>query len=239
MAEINLTDSKGRDAVVSAESVASPLEMRWVDEEGAQVLTKKILRCTAAQDMDALLGEFGGLEETAAALLNGDPELDIETFGLFLRDTSRVYVNPDKEVVHKITQWEIVHHPDGSERERRPKKLGEPNVNAETPIKWTGKLMKKAEACRRFVFSGQMQIAHVNGLTYDFLYSMAKELAEKDSLMLVAAGTKGTEPLVFRRAGLPYRGFLEGRIDGDKYALILHLTNLELKTPPPVEDSRE
>jgi hypothetical protein len=27
-----------------------------------------------------------------------------------------------------------------------------------------------------------------------------------------------------------YRAFLEGRVDGDKYALILRLTNMELKS---------
>jgi len=34
---------------------------------------------------------------------------------------------------------------------------------------------------------------------------------------------------VFSQGGEPYRGFLEGRIDGDRYCLILHLTNLEVK----------
>ena len=29
--------------------------------------------------------------------------------------------------------------------------------------------------------------------------------------------------------GTSYRAFLEGRVDGDRYALILRLTNLELK----------
>ncbi|RLC12223.1 MAG: hypothetical protein DRI57_17965, partial [Deltaproteobacteria bacterium] len=69
----------------------------------------------------------------------------------------------------------------------------------------------------------------VNGLTYDFLYDMAKQLHEKKSLMLVGSGKKGIQPLIFHDGGLPYRGFLEGRIRDDAYCLILHLTNLELK----------
>jgi hypothetical protein len=32
--------------------------------------------------------------------------------------------------------------------------------------------------------------------------------------------------------GKPYRAFLEGRIKGDKYCLILHLTDQELKPLP-------
>jgi hypothetical protein len=31
--------------------------------------------------------------------------------------------------------------------------------------------------------------------------------------------------------GTPYRGFLEGRIDGENYILLLHLSNMELKLP--------
>ncbi|NNE90922.1 MAG: hypothetical protein HKN23_04690 [Verrucomicrobiales bacterium] len=145
-------------------------------------------------------------------------------------------MGPDNEIIHHATQWEILHNPDGSERERRPKLLQDPNVAGERPLMWTGKMMKKDAVARKFVFSGKMQIQHINGLTYDFLFSMAKNLADEDSLMLLGGGAKGSEPLVFRRGGLSYRGFLEGRVDGDRYALILHLSNLELKRPEPEED---
>ncbi len=90
--------------------------------------------------------------------------------------------------------------------------------------------MKKEKIFNRFVFAGKMQISHYNGLTYDFLYAMAKELEEKESLMMLGAGPKSNQPLLFKRGGKTYRGFLEGRTDGPKYALILHLSNMELKT---------
>ena len=109
------------------------------------------------------------------------------------------------------------------------------NVSTEIPVQWTGKKFKKPQVYNKFVFGLKMQISHVNGLTYDFLYSMAKELEDEESLMLLAGGAKGNQPLVFRRNGVPYRGFLEGRTDGKKYALILHLTNMELKKPEPSE----
>jgi len=35
--------------------------------------------------------------------------------------------------------------------------------------------------------------------------------------------------LVFTDGGTQYRAFMEGRIHGEKYCLILHLSNLELK----------
>jgi hypothetical protein len=48
-------------------------------------------------------------------------------------------------------------------------------------------------------------------------------------MMLLGGGEKGNAPLVMTNNGTPYRGFLEGRISGDSFCLLLHLTNLELK----------
>ena len=68
-------------------------------------------------------------------------------------------------------------------------------------------------------------------LTYDFLFDMAQQLSDADSLMLLGAGKNGKQPLVFRRGSVPYRGFLEGRTKGKSYILLLHLSNMELKRP--------
>jgi hypothetical protein len=152
MAEINLTDSRGRDAVVAAESVSIPLEYRWIDSDGAQAGTRKILKATMAQSLDALVAESGGFDELGEQLLKGDPEIDLELFGSYLEDTARVYVDQKKAIVHKITVWDVEREPDGTEKERRPKKAEEQNVATETPLKWTGKLFKKADVFNRFVF---------------------------------------------------------------------------------------
>jgi hypothetical protein len=107
------------------------------------------------------------------------------------------------------------------------------SANVALPLRWSGKLIPRAEAARKFVFTGKRQIRHVNGLTYDFLYAIARELEERDSLLVVGAGPKGKQPLVLRRGALPYRGFLEGRSRGPEYLLLLHFSNLELKSPAP------
>jgi hypothetical protein len=57
--------------------------------------------------------------------------------------------------------------------------------------------------------------------------------------MLVGAGPKSNLPLVFQRGGTPYRGFLEGRTQGERYMLALHLSNMELKAPTPTSASEE
>lgn len=63
------------------------------------------------------------------------------------------------------------------------------------------------------------------------LYEFSKriQLNDKDSLMMLAAGAKSNEPLVFQDGGKSYRGFLEGRVNEGSYILLLHITNLELK----------
>lgn len=239
MGTINLSNSNNRDAIVNTETVRSPLRVRWLDEKGRQAANVRILKCTVDRDCDELVKQAGSLEKVSDLLLKGDPEVDMETYGRFLSDTSRVYIDADKKIVHKVQEWEIVRNPDGTERERRPRKVAAPNTSTETPLKWSGKLMKKAEVYNKFVFAAKMQIVHVNGLTFDFLYAMAKELEEKQSLMLMGAGPKSNQPLVIHRGGTQYRGFLEGRTQSGKYCLILHLSNMELKAPEIVEKPPE
>jgi hypothetical protein len=229
--EINISNSAGRDAIVATESVRSFRKVRWVDTQGRQASSVRVLKAPIDREMGALQAEFGELNQVAAAMLAGDPEIDLENTGRFLKDTSRVYVGQDRQIVHKVQFFEIVRNPDGSERERRPRKLPDPNIAGEIPLRWSGVFIKKEEACRKFVFSGKVQLHHVNGLTYDFLYGMAKELETKNSLMLLGSGAKSNQPLILRRGGSPYRGFLEGRTDGAKYSLVLHFSNLELKAP--------
>lgn len=238
MPEINLTDSRDRDAIVSTQSVNIPTEYRWIDDDKHQVSSRKILRAIVGNDIDTLIGKHGDLDAVGTALINEDSDIDIETYGRFLTETSRAFTDPDGEIVHHLSRWEVIYSPTGEEKKRRPLDIEESNVAGEVPLKWSGKLMKKSEACRKFVFSGKMQIQHINGLTYDFLYQMAKELDSKESFMLLGAGTKGNKPLVFRRGGLSYRGFLEGRVEDKRYALILHLSNMELRTPDAPEDDK-
>ena len=236
MGSINLSSSKNRNARVSTQSVSTSLHVRWLDDKGRPAGNVRVVRATLEHDLDALLGKHGGdLALVGAALIHGDPEVDRERVGGYLRDTSRVYVSPDHKIVHAVAEWDVVKGPDGSVKERRPHKAPLPNVTTETPLRWSGKLMKKSEVWNKFVFAAKLQVAHVNGLTYDFLFEMARELELKESLLVVGAGPKSSLPLVFQRGGTPYRGFLEGRTQGESYCLILHLSNMELRAPAAPE----
>ena len=236
MGQINIANSAGRDAVVTTESVRSPQKVRWVDGKGRQARNARVIKAGINRDLVALSAQHGSLAEVAQALVEGDPEIDMENTGRFLTNTSRVYIDSKGQIVHKVEFWEIIHNPDGSVRERRPRKRAEANLAGEIPLRWSGVYIDKEEACRKFVFAGKVQLHHINGLTYDFLYGMAQELEQQNSLMLLGAGPKSNQPLILRRDSTPYRGFLEGRTAGDKYCLILHFSNMELKAPELAED---
>lgn len=240
MPEINIADARNRDARVQASSVTTQNIVRWLDEDGQTATNRKILRATMPHDLDALLAaNDDDLEKVAQALVAGDPEIDIEAYGATLTETSRVYVNSENQIVHRVTRFDVIIDPEGNLVEKRPRKPIDSNVSVEIPLTWTGRKMPKKKIFNQFFFTGLLQITHVNGLTYDFLYDMANELHEEEALMLLGAGKGGKERLVFRRNTPEYTGFLEGRIDGDKYALLLHLTNMELKDPTPEEDETE
>jgi hypothetical protein len=238
--ELTLCNAAGRDAQVAADSVRLAVRIRPLDADGRQCQSARILKGTLDRCHAALVERYS--DKLAAELIRTDPEIDLETVGRFLRpgESSRIWVNPARRVVHAVMHTEIIRNPDGSEKSRRPHRLL--SANLQLPLAWSGKLIPRAEAVRKFVFSGARQIRHVNGLTYDFLYAIARGLEEQDALLLVGAGPKGSQPLVFRRGGLPYRGSLERRTRADQYCLLLHLSNLELKAPaqaeihnPPIE----
>ena len=232
MPNINITDSRKRDAVVKAESVRVSEPVRYVGPKGGRCYTRRVLKSTVDHDFETLVEQAGSPEKLADALVAGDPEVDLEIFGTNLWNVNRVYTGPGDELVFRIEQFEIVRGPHGKFRERRPRERAEANVDSDVPLTWTGTLLPKREVYNRYIFSSKLQIVHVNGLTFDFLFGMAKTLHEAQAMMLIAGGKSGKQPLVFRRGSVPYRGFLEGRIDGDRYILLLHLSNMELKPPP-------
>src|SRR5688572_20094873 len=227
---INISNAKNRDAVVALEGVMPKRVVRYVDDKGKPVMTRKLLKTDVTHDLPELLKKKKKIEKIADALIKDDPEIDIEQFGMYLVDTSRVYVTK-AGIVHLVEEFEVITNPDGTVRDRRPRKKLPQNLNAEFPIRWSGKFIKKEEAIRKFVFTNKKQLVHVNGLTYDFLYDMAKELEKKKSLLFIRGGEKGNEPLVMNRGGKPYNAFLEGRVKKDSYLLIMHLSNMELKKP--------
>ena len=231
--KLHLTNASGRDATVDFAGLVPPPSVR-LGLPGRDVRFKRYLATAESGLHNALVQQFG--DDYGQALIEGDPEVDIESVGRSVGDTSQVFLSSEGEVLHAPPEIvEVILGPDGKERERRTPEDVEANVNEELPVRWTQRRMPRREVVRRFVIARTLQVRHYDGLTYDYLSQMAKELDEADEVVLMGAGSQGRKPLIFQTNGTPYRAFLEGRVDGDKYMLLLHLSNMELKRPEPAE----
>jgi hypothetical protein len=227
--QINLADNKGRNAEVIFKSFTKKPLIKTVTTKGEATQTVRVLKSVAQNSYENLLKTNESDEAVAQLLITADPEFDNSMTGLFVEQTSKVYINTDLKPVFRIQKTEAVYLPDGTLKEERTPKESIANILAEHPIKPAGKLLPKKEVYNKFVFLKKYQLTHINGLTFDFLYEMAKDLQEKDSMIMLAGGAKGNEPLVFQDGGKTYRAFLEGRVKDKSYILLIHLSNLELK----------
>lgn len=229
MRKINLSNESRRDAEVAFGNVAKKAKTVYKTADGSLGHSERRLKSTMDTEPDVLLDKY--VDTLPEALMSEDPEIDLEKVGMKLETLRKVYLTPDKKVAYGVTLTEHLFNPDGTEKGTKPDMTIPSNISIDgMPVRWTGKMIPKDKAMRTFVFKKSYQVRHVNGLTYDFLYAMAKQLDEQQAMMLVGGGQKGLAPLVLSNGGTPYRAFLEGRVDGDSYALILRLTHLELKS---------
>jgi hypothetical protein len=229
MRYINLADNKGRFAEVLFAGFPKKANISIVDKQGNEVENLRVLKNTAHNSYESLLNSFKSPDKLFEALVNTDPEIDLLYTGRFIKNSSKIYIDNQLKPLTKVLKKERIFKPDGSLVEEREQKEISANINVENPIRPV-KLLPKKEVFQKLILSKKYQIKHNNGLTFDFLFEIAKELHEKDSILWIGAGVKGTEPLVFQEDGKSYRAFLEGRIEGKSYILILHLSNLELKS---------
>jgi len=229
MRTINLTNDKKRDAEVCMEAVRQPSTVRRVLASGENYISVKVLKQNLALAFDNLLQQYADIEQLGRAIIDDDPEIDMEVIGRRISGTRKLYLGQDGKVAYRVNMVQVIKDPMGQETDRRDLTKAVSNISGDSVVQWSGRKFPKHETIRKFVFQRKLQIKHVSGLTFDFLYAMAKDLAESDSLMFIGAGKKGNEPLILTQGGEPYRGFLEGRIDSERYCLILHLTNMEVK----------
>ena len=230
MRTINITNEKKRDAEVCMEAVKKPSGIKKVLQNGDEdYVNIKVLKQNLSLAFESLSKNYSDMVEMGNAIIEDDPEIDTELIGKRITDTQRLYLDHNGKIAYRVNMVQILKDPQGNEKERRDLSKAMSNVTGESIVKWTGRKFPKSDTIRKFVFQRKLQLKHVSGLTYDFLYEMAKSLHESKSLMFIGGGSKGSEPLILTQGGEPYRGFLEGRIDGDKYCLILHLTNMEVK----------
>ena len=228
--KIHISNKKARNTLIGFKGFTAKPKVKRVDAEANNIFNKKIIKGTAANSFESLAKQYeGDLDQLAEELIAGDPELDLEITGKFLGPSPKVYINEDLKVVYKVTKTEKIFSPEGDLKEERALRHLESNIVSDVPLKWSDKYFPITQIYNKFVFVRTYQLFHDSGLTYDYLYEMAKELEEKKSFLLLGSGTKGLGPAIFQDGGTPYRVFLEGRTEGDKYILLMHLSNLEFK----------
>lgn len=227
--KIHISNATNRDATVVATSTPAS-NGTIASKNGKPVSFQRYVAAGEGKLNEDLVKALGDVY--SQQLIDSDPEIDIEMVGRTIDGTNTVLLDKDNQPLYCAPEiMEIIYGPDGAEVERRTPVEIAPNVNEDVPVKWTGKLIPRTELLRKYGIKRTMQLRHVDGVTYDFLFAIAKELDEKDSVMLLAGGEGGKGPLVLQSNGSPYRGFLDGRIDGDKFLLLLHLSAMELKKP--------
>ncbi len=228
-----LADHRGRNAVVALAPRRRCVETRYADADGSPVCFSRVVKSTDAAGWERLRAQHGDPELIAQALLTGDPEVDVETVGREVGPCDRVFIDGQGKPLYSASPVEVLYDSNGNETSRHDPVNVPANLVPDTPPVWSGRLLSRDEAVRRYAFTRVWQARHTNALEYDFLHGLAAYLQQQDSLALVGSGPRGTGPLITERNTTPMKGFLEGRIRGDQYLLILHLAAFELR--PPVE----
>lgn len=180
---------------------------------------------------DDLLKEF----------LENDDDVDLDFTGKMIGKTSRMLLTSENELCYNFTEYKIIKDRKGKivpceecgevYCEHRIKHQIYGNVNDEKiPISWIKQFMiDKKKALKIWSFDRSYQIVHTNGLTYDFLFKIAKLLNDLNKVVFVAPIIdRKPQKLVIRTGNIPFYGWLEGRIQDNKYALILHGTTFKI-----------
>ena len=228
---IRLADHRGREATVVLVPRRRPPDSTYTDTSGSPVRFSRLVKATEATSLAALLSRYGDPNSLTQALIDGDPEIDLEASGRETGPCNRVHVGVNGQPLYSVRMIEVVHDREGNEIARREPVEVPSNLVPDAPPIWSGKLIPRCEAVRRYAFTRAYQVRHTNSLEFDFLFGLAKHLEQLNALALVGSGPKGTGPLVFERNSTPMKGFLEGRTKGDMYLLTLHVASFELKPP--------
>lgn len=225
--EIYIANEKNRDANVKFVSLIKEADPLY-KFKNKSVKSRKILINSNETSDESLKNKYK--DKIADKILKEDIDVDIEYAGKFIGDLDRIFLNAKSEILYSPPKIkDVFYNTKGEEiKKEDPKELMANIKNDSPPIKWTGKFFKREDVLKKFVITKSIQLKHVDGLTYEFLYDMAKTLDDKKSIVLLGAGN-GKDPLIFQTNGTPYRGFLDGRINKKQYQLILRLSNMEIK----------
>jgi len=229
--QIRLADHRSRDATCGLLPVRLPDARRWQDLAGQPVHALRRVRATAATHPEALLVQYLDPDDLAQALIAGDPEWDPRALGRPTGPCTRGYLDGDGQPCYAPQWTERRSDGEGTASVRRPVPTRSANLVPATPPVWSGVLLPRQELVRRVAFVRAYQVVHGDALQFDFLYDLAQYLQQRQVMVQVGSGRQGHGPLVCEQNGRPYRGFLDGRVQGEAMRLVLYLAAGELTMP--------
>lgn len=236
--KLHISNSRGKNAIIVASS-KSPEKDIVIGKEGKPAEFRRYIaggRESLHEDLVAKLGKA----DYSTELIASDPEIDFELVGKTIDLTQSLILDSTGQPMKAApTAVEITFDATGKEVSRRDPVETAATVNDALPVRWLGKKLPKSDLVRKFAIKRTMQLRHIDGVTFDFLFGMAEELAKENVVVLLGAGEDGKQPLVLQLNGTPYRGFLEGRVKGKEYILLLHLSNMELKRPAASKENAD
>ena len=228
---IRIADHRGRDATVLLVPIGEGVKRRHQDMEGRPVQSVRRVRATGQTCADALFAKYPDPDELSRALISGDPDIDLEITGRSTGPCDRVHIDGDGQILYAPSIMEARCGPDGMECERRSLAMRPSNLVTPAPPVWSGLLTPRAEIIRQYALTRAYQVMHTNALEFDFLSCIAAHLDERKAMAQVGSGRRGNGPLILERNGPKYRGFLDGRVQGDAMRLVLYLASFELAAP--------
>ena len=226
--KIQIADHRGRDATVLLVPVSHRTEKRYQNMEGTPVESVRRIKSAADTNADLLLKRYPDPDDLVKMLITEDPDVDIELAGRASGSCDRVYMDNEGGIIYTPGVMEIRLAPDGTEIERRPKRIRPANTVTTTPPIWSGTFIPVDDAVKRYAFIRVCQVMHQNALEFDFLFGIASYLHERESMVQVGSGRNGRGSLILERNGPGYRGLLQGKITGDAMRLVLYLSTYEL-----------
>ena len=134
---IHIANAKGRDATVGLLHIKAP-EGPKMGVPNERLTFQRYIAATESTAHDVLTKQFG--DNYAKQLIDGDPEIDIETVGLKIEHTQTVYLDGDNSLLYVEPSFiELIFNPDGSEKERRAPVEVDMNINSEVPVRFSGR----------------------------------------------------------------------------------------------------
>jgi hypothetical protein len=223
------------DSVLELATLHQPQKEYLQTPKGESVKNQRFIVFTHEKRDELLLDQ----QDILSKLVETDEDVDLEVAGKLISSTKRIVVDQKYEPVYSYILYDVLKKPNGETQERHHKKTLS-NLNRPLPVIISDNLYSPEELIQNYVFRLHYYITHSDGVTFKFLYDVAKRLSEEGKLAEIETfnpETKKHEPLVLVDGGRKFpRTFVEGIVEGNSYALLLHLSDQELLMPREQEN---